>query len=291
MRSRFIADLLVHSQLFMALSGACFVSAVSLLLVGAVPSSGMLLASVTGILAIHLFDSARGADREDMISQPRRAKLYRSWRMPALLSSVILLVVTGVTLLLVGARAWVLVCFGILGMLALSYVLPVLAFFSRPSHAPVSLKDLARLKPVSISLAWFFGGVLVAVAQPSPGEGLPGSRAFFGLVLMGLPLLLLDSIWLDRRDRFADEFYNRRTFAVRSSSTSFRTACVLLFMLPLAALPFGVAGFEGFILGGMCGAFPLIVLDPERIRSESLRVVLAGSWRITSLLGLLVFPG
>ena len=103
------------------------------------------------------------------------------------------------------------------------------------------------------------------------------------------PWLLLDSIWLDRRDRIADESYHRMTFAVRLSAGSFRTVCVVLYLFPLLGAFFPGDGFHGFMIGGFIGALPMILLTPDQIRSEAMRVVVAGLWRVTSLLGILTF--
>ncbi len=286
---RVLGDLLVHSQLFIAFSGACFVCAFSLLLVGRFPPPILVLAAFCGILAIHLIDSVRSASREDTISQPRRAKLYRAWRIPALVISVVLLTLTGVILFLVGAPVWVLGGFGVLGLLAASYVLPVLACFRE--SGPSSLKDFARLKPILISSAWITGALLVVFAQPSAFEDLSGTVSIPALVLTSFPLLLLDSVWLDHRDRRADESYARRTFAVRMSRSGFRALCLILYPIPLFGMLFQTTGLDGFIIGGLSGAFLLIVRDADQIGSESLRVVLAGLWRVTSLCGLLLCLG
>jgi hypothetical protein len=286
---RLIADLLVHSQLFMAFSGACFVCAISLIFVGGFPAPTLLLASATGILAIHLIDSVHSASREDMISQPRRAKLYRAWRVPALVLSGLLLILTGMFLIVAGTQLWVLLCFGMLGLLAASYVFPLFSLFQREAGRLGSLKDLARLKPLSISFAWLVGAFLVALSQPHSEGQAPGAGVILSLILTAFPLLLLDSIWLDRRDRLADESYDRRTFAVRMSKGSFRVVCLSLYLVPIFGVLCSVTGLHGFIIGGMAGAFLMIVLEPDQIRSESLRVVLAGLWRVTSLLGLLLF--
>ena len=288
MRSRLAADLLVHSQLFMAFSGACFVTAVSLLLVGAVPSPVMLLASTCGILSIHLFDSVRSANLEDLISQPCRAKLFRDRPLPVLVLSIALLILTGIALLYAGTRLWVLACFSLLGLLAACYVFPVLSLFPADKKTPDSLKDLARLKPVLISFAWFSGACLVVLGRPLTEEVTPG-LSFLGLLICAFPWLLLDSIWLDRRDRIADESYHRMTFAVRLSAGSFRTVCVVLYLFPLLGAFFPGDGFHGFMIGGFIGALPMILLTPDQIRSEAMRVVVAGLWRVTSLLGILTF--
>ena len=289
MRSRLPADLLVHSQLFMAFSGACFVTAVSIFLVGAVPSPTMLLASACGILSIHLFDSLRSAKREDMISQPRRAKLFRERPLPFLVLGGALLILTGVALLHAGTRLWVMGCLSLLGLLAACYVFPVLSLFPADKKTPDSLKDLARLKPVLISFAWFSGACLVVLGRPLTGEETPALVAFLSLLISAFPWLLLDSIWLDRRDRLADESYDRMTFAVRLSAGSFRAVCVVLCLFPLLGVFLPGAGHHGFMIGGFIGALPMILLTPDQIRSEAMRVVVAGLWRVTSLLGILPF--
>ena len=289
MRTRLLIDLLVHSQLFMAFSGVCFVSAVSLVLVGEVPSSALLLAAGSGILAIHLFDSVRGADREDRISQPHRARLFRGHAFLALILSGALLILTGVFLVAANTPLWVFAAFGLLGLLAASYVFPVLSFFHARKGRPDSLKDLARLKPVLISLAWLAGACLVVFARPGPLDDTPEVGDVLSLMIVALPLLLLDSIWLDRRDRRADESYDRLTFAVRLSAKSFHGVCIMLWLLSILGCLAPGPGLHGFIIGGVIGALPMIVLGPDRIGSEVMRVVVAGFWRITGLLGILLF--
>ncbi len=273
----------------MAFSGICFVSSVSLALVGGFPSSLLLLAAGSGILAIHLFDGVRGAHREDRISQPHRARLFRALELPALILSGALLILTGVFLIAAHTQLWVCVAFGLLGLLAASYVLPVLSFFHVRKERPESLKDLARLKPVLISLAWLAGACLVAFARPGPLDGTPAVADVLSLIIVALPLLLLDSIWLDRRDRRADESYDRMTFAVRLSAKSFHAVCILLWLMPILGGLAPGSGIHGFMIGGVIGALPMIVLGPDRIRSEAMRVVIAGFWRVTGLLGILLF--
>ena len=233
MRTRLLIDLVVHSQLFMAVSGVCFVSGVSLILVDGVPPPASLLAVATGILAVHLFDSVRGADREDRISQPHRAALFRTHAATALVLSGAFLVLTVLFLLAAKTPLWVLVAFGLLGLLAASYILPVLSWFDPRRGSPDSLKDLARLKPALISLAWLAGACLVVLARSPHLDGTPAAGDVLTLMIIAFPLLLLDSIWLDRRDRRADASYGRMTIAVRLSSRSFHGVCILLCLKPI----------------------------------------------------------
>ena len=274
----------------MAFSGACFVSAVSLLTLGDFPAPGLLLAAFTGILAIHLFDSVRSADREDRISQPRRAGLFRARSVPVFVLGFVLLILTGIALLAAGTQLWVLVAFGLLGLLAASYIFPVLSLLPARNARLDSLKDLARLKPILISLAWLTGACLVVLARPHHLDQAPGSGVFLGLVFVAFPWLLLDSIWLDRRDRLADESYARMTFAVRVSAKSFHMVCLILFLIPILGVLYPGAERHGFVIGGFIGALPMVVFGPDRIRSEAMRVLVAGSWRVTSLLGILLLP-
>ncbi len=69
--------LAIHGQLLMAASALCYVQLAALLLFDAwiPPSWGV--AAFLGTLGIYLLDSVRSAEREDAISQPVRAALFR----------------------------------------------------------------------------------------------------------------------------------------------------------------------------------------------------------------------
>ncbi|MAJ48036.1 MAG: hypothetical protein CBC35_12340 [Planctomycetes bacterium TMED75] len=281
-----IFRLLIHGQLLMAASAASYV-AVAGILVNEVPVPLVwLVAAFFGTLGIYLLDSVRSADREDAISQSVRAGLFRANRGWAILSGLLSLGVGGLAVVWaqVSFEAWVVLI--LLGVLGLAYLLPVLPVSGRR----LTLKDLSLVKPLLISLAWLVGALLVA-RESMPAS--PPTSALLDSMLFGLatgPTLLLDSLWLDRRDRAADVAFGHPTIASILSVRGFLLIRIVLWGLPCLVLVLD-SGFLIPVLGLLGGSLVLVCLEPDRMGFESTRVVAASLWRFTLLLVVLCWMG
>ena len=166
-------------------------------------------AALFGTLGLYLIDSVRSANREDAISQPVRAAWFRRWRGFWIITSLLSLVLALVSVLL-AAPSWEGWCMLVLlALLGGAYLLPLV-----PRRRGWStLKSFSHAKPVTISLAWFGGGLLVAWESTDSTSTMVLFERSMLFGVSTLPLLLLDSIWLDRRDRVADLAFSQPTFS------------------------------------------------------------------------------
>ena len=277
-----ILSALAHLQIVMAVSAVAFVQTASLLLVGRGASTGWLLAALLGTLGIYLLDGVRSADREDSVSQARRATLCRRHR--GLFSSLGLLALVGGGICAVSSSSspWVLVLVGLLGLAGLAHVLPIVPWRS----GRVTTKNLGLIKPLVISLAWLIGGLLVSF-ESDPAGPPPSLGGLIGFSLMSFPLLLLDSIWLDRRDMQADARFGQDTWAGRLDTGRYRLVTGILLMLPCLGCPWLPGGWV--MIGWFwLGAIWLVLVPPQRLGSEAMQVCLAALWRYTGLIGALI---
>jgi hypothetical protein len=277
-----ILSALAHLQVVMALSAVAYVQTASLLLTGRGAPPAWLLAALFGTLGIYLLDGVRSADREDSVSQTCRASLSRRHR--GLLSSLGLLALGagGVCVLCSSPSFWVLALLVLLGIVGLAHVIPLVPRAS----GRVTTKELVLVKPLVISLAWLIGGLLVSFETDSNGP-LPSPGGVIGFSLMTFPLLLLDSLWLDRRDMQADVRFGRGTFAGRLESGKFRSVTLVLFVLALLGGPWLPGGW--IMIGWYwLGAIWLVLLPPRRLGSEAMQVCLAALWRYTGVIGALI---
>lgn len=270
---------LIHGQLLMAASAASYVAVAGILITGVPVSAAWLVAAFFGTLGIYLLDSVRSADREDAISQSIRAGLFRAHRGWAISGGLLSLGVGGLAVVWarVSFETWV--ALALLGLLGLAYLLPVLPIAGRR----LTLKDLSMVKPLLISFAWLAGALLVAresMPSPTPTSALMESL-LFGLATG--PTLLLDSLWLDRRDRVADAAFGHPTIASTLSVREFLLVRIALWVLPCWVLALD-SGFLIPVLGVMSGSLVLVCLEPDRMGFESTRVVAASLWRFTLLL-------
>ncbi len=266
--------LLVHGQVLMALSAVCYVQIAGILLGGGAVSRSWSVAAFLGTLGIYVLDSLRSADREDPISQPDRARIFRRHR-GAALGLGLLSLATGFVFLLRSSPPLVTwIPLGILALTATCYLVPLVPLPSRV----VTLKDFSIAKPLVISLAWF-AGALIAGGEPLVESGsFPRWSTVLAFGAMTIPVLVLDSVWLDRRDRRADLAYGHPTFASQVGGPGFLLARLALWSFPwlvLLARPSWLVP----CLAIQLGSAPMLALEPERIRSESGRVVLASFWR------------
>ena len=273
---------LTHLQVPMALSAVALVESMTLLLSGRSAGLSWLLAAAFGTLGLYLLDGIRSADHEDAISQEGRSALCRRHRGALALAAGIALAVGGGFVLASDPSVTAFCMLAIVALLGATHVLPLVRW--RGDWCTV--KELALIKPVVISFAWLLGGFVVAFAMLPPDTGASLSQVA-GLVLIVGPLLLLDSVWLDRRDMQGDAVFSRGSFIARSAPRSFLLLRIVLFLVPIAGVPLLPHGAT-FLAWSWSGAVCLVFLPPDRIRSEALQVLLAALWRFTGLLGLLV---
>ena len=276
--------LLAHGQLVMAASAACYVESAALLVTGRGASPAWLVAAFLGTLGLYLLDSVRSSEREDAISQPNRASLFQGNRGIANLIAIGSLIGAFIATCIArpGFETWVLLL--LLGGLAITCLIPVIP----TRRGLVTLKHVGFFKPLVISVAWLLGAILIAMQQEIDDTDWSQWTRVVGFSLATLPLLLLDSIWLDRRDMHADNAYKHPTLAGSLSPGGFRFLCVVFLLVSLIGIPFiGAVMLAPFLVG----AFLLVVIEPSRLASEPARVWLAACWRFTGLLGLVILPG
>ena len=276
-----ILPAVTHLQIPMALSAVALVDSMTLLLAGRSAGSSWLFAAGFGTLGLYLLDGIRSSDHEDAISQQGRASLCRRHRGVIALFAFLALLTGGGFLLASGPSDMALCVLAFVALLGTTHVLPLIRWRGRWR----TVKELPLIKPVAISFAWLLGGFVVATAMLPEGIGLPAAPAA-GLTLMVGPLLLLDSIWLDRRDMRADAAFSRGTLSARLDPRTFLVLRLVLFLTPLAGIPLLPHGVP-FLAWSWSGAACLVLLEPDRIRSETLQVLMAALWRFTGCLGLL----
>lgn len=275
-----ILAFLAHSQLVMAISAVCFVQSVVILLTGHGATAPWLVAAGLSTLGLYLLDSIRSAEREDGLSQPMRSLFFfrhRGWTLVIATSCL------GVGALSVFVAKPSSIGWGVLillGLLSTAYLVPLLP----SSKRMVTLKDFGLFKPFVISGAWLVGGLLVAFESAVSQSDL-SVVALFGIVVVAGALLLLDSVWLDRRDMAADATFHRPTIAGQLSERQFLVMRIVLFAVAVLGTPWvGVAVGGTFIIG----AVGLVLIVPDRLAYESSRVWLAALWRFTGFLGVLL---
>lgn len=274
--------LVAHLQLVMALSAVAYVQAAAILIAGEGASALWLAAAGVGTLGIYLLDGARSADREDSISQPARSALSRRFRASATILGSCFILLAGVCALLSGPSLLAIGLLVLLGVVGLAYLVPVVP----QQQGAVTFKDQVLLKPIAISVAWLLGASLVGL-EALPPRVVVEPAALLGFGLSTLPLLLLDSIWLDRRDMSADAAFERETIAGRLAPGAFQRTRIVLFLLALLGAPL-ISGGLLVVAWFLLGAIWLVLLEPGRLHSEAARVWLAALWRFTGLAGALV---
>ena len=268
-----------HLQLVMAASAVAYVQTACRLVLGENAGISWSIAAGAGTLGLYLLDGVRSADHEDAISQPGRAAVARGHRATVAVVAICALVLAGLCVLRLGPSAIAIILLVGLALLGSSHLLPILRRDGRWS----TIKAFPLLKPTVISLAWLLGGFLVCFESASAGGGWSGAR-FTGFALATLPLLLLDSIWLDRRDMRADMRFTRASVSGALSRRAFMFLRVTLFCLPATAL-FLLPDALGFLLMLWLGAVGMVLLEPSRLRSEAAQVWLAAGWRFMGLAG------
>ena len=272
---------ITHLQLPMALSAVAMVESMTILIAGRSAGMVWLAASGLGTLGLYLVDGVSSSRHEDAVNQPLRAELCRRHRWWVLLVGMLSLL--GASLLVALSSPSILTAslLGLVGLMGLTHVLPLIP--RRGSWCTV--KRLPFLKPFAISVAWLLGGLAVALHDLSPDAGVPWCR-ILGVTLVVAPLLLLDSIWLDRRDAPGDRMFSCSTIFARMSRRSFTVTRVVLFVCP-AVGAWLMPGALIFTAASCAGASGLLLLTPDRVRSESMQVLMAAAWRFTGLVGLL----
>ncbi len=81
--------------------------------------------------------------------------------------------------------------------------------------AGLSVKRLAAVKSIVVSLAWTGGAIGLCLLESPAAVERPVVVASFWLAVLITPVLLADSLLLDLRDRAADRAFGLHTIAVR----------------------------------------------------------------------------
>ena len=179
--------------------------------------------------------------------------------------------------------SWCLVI--LMGALGLAYLLPVLPAPNRRR----TLKDFSVVKPLMISVAWLLGAFVVAWDAAPPGTAAPWGCSLMFATSTG-PILLLDSLWLDRRDRIADLAFDHPTISSGLGDRGFLFVRLVLWILPCWILLLD-PGLLVPVVGLLVGSVALVLIEPDRLASEALRVVAASLWRFTALLAVVLWLG
>jgi len=268
-----------HLQLVMAASAVAYVESACRIVLGRGAGVGWLCAAGFGTLGLYLLDGVRSADHEDAVSQPGRADICRRHRGVMSLSAIAALLVAGLGVWTSrpSVSGWLMLAG--LAFLGLSHLLPIL----RRGGVWCTIKSLPLLKPLVISLAWLLGAFLVCHESVATGEAWSATR-WSGFTVATLPLLLLDSIWLDHRDRLADVRFGRPSLFGSLAPGAFLRLRLLLFGLPVLSLLSPSVSFTWLSLF-LLGAMGLVWWRPDRLRSEAARVWVAAGWRFTGLAG------
>lgn len=276
-----VQDWLVHGQVVMALSSVALVACASLLLNGSLPGGVWLLAAGFGTLAVYVLDGLRSAAREDAISQPRRSAFNAQHRATLWIVAIFAGAAAFAALLSLRLPGEVWCAFIVLASLVV--VTSVFAKLLTPMIGAIG-------RPLLITGAWVLGALLVAVTSDGIGGQSPYTpNAVLLFVVVAAPLLLLDTTWLDRRDARADEIFGLTTLGGQLTNRKFYVLSVVLLALPIVvvALVWPSGSNFRFAVFASVAASPMAFMFPERLRSESARVVLASFWRFAALAGVL----
>jgi hypothetical protein len=168
------------------------------------------------------------------------------------------------------------------GLLGLAHVLPLLPW----RGGWRTTKESRGVKPLAISAGWLIGALVIA-AESCPVDQAASWWPMIGFAMITGPLLLLDSIWLDRRDMRADLAFSRSTLPALMGSDAFLVVRCVLFVLALTGVQLLAHGLW-FLAWSWLGAACLLFVSPDRIRSEAARVWMAALWRFTGFVGVLL---
>jgi hypothetical protein len=273
---------LTHLQVLMACSAVAFVDAAALMVSGRHAGTAWLLASGLGTLGLYLLDGVRSADHEDAISQPLRAGCSRRHRGWITLFGLAVIMSAVVSTLFARPSITALAILCLMGFLGLAHVLPLVPW----RGGWRTTKESRGVKPLSISAGWLIGALVIAAESCTADQATPW-RSMIGFAMITGPLLLLDSIWLDRRDMRADLAFSRSSLSALMGSETFLVLRCILFLLALAGAPLLANGLP-FLAWSWLGAACLLFVSPDRIRSEAARVWMAALWRFTGFVGVLV---
>lgn len=185
------------------------------------------------VFASYLLESTGFLSPEDRVNQPRRYEYFRN-------KGRMVFGVVGVSLI------FALVILG--GELFQPRILvsAFSAFLLLFCYSVFRWKELGILKPLIVSLAW-----IVSVVGFLEGESLPSWMMIVGLFL----LLVLDSLWLDVRDRKGDQAYGINIKLIKQRPYPVLLGLHGLFALWLILFPFE---FSNWLLGAslalaLCG--------------------------------------
>lgn len=196
------------------------------------------------IFSSYLFDSLGLFSPEDKINQPGRFYYFKSRKHKAIgvISASLLLG------FILGWQKW-LTAKVLFACLAVMILITLYMVFR--------LKEKAWLKPVIVSLAW-----IIMIFAFSESQGVSGDHLeIFYLGLFGL--LVLDSLWLDIKDRVGDREFGIRMSLIRKRPVLTMTLLHLALGVAIVAFPFKGAVFlllSHLILWlcGVCGQWPQV---------------------------------
>lgn len=226
---------LVLSQIAMAASAAGLVFACSRVLDRPI-SAWWFAAAFLSAWCVYLRDSAASCDAEDAISQPRRAAIFRgrrfwSWWLPGIAA-----VLGAGAALAAGPRT--------LTMALLAVMSVVAGLHARRGDATgtagLSVKRLAAIKSIVVSLAWSLAAVGLPLLESATEPDRAAIVAGVWLVMLTTPVLLADSLLLDLRDRAADQAFGLHTIAVRVGRRGVHALVAILLAIAAVVAILGV---------------------------------------------------
>lgn len=195
-----------HSQLWIAVSAALFLFICARLLGRELPLA-VYGAAFCWAWAVYLTDSGLGSSREDLDTQPERAKFLRKYSWLLYVVAPLSAIAAGALLLthLETWRGWTLAA--ALVLLGAGYALPLI-----PWHGWKRLKEIGIGKTPLVTLGWAVGGIgfaLIVGERTGNGTAAPILAVIGYLVL----LLFLDALSADFRDITGDQREGTKTAA------------------------------------------------------------------------------
>ncbi len=181
----------------------------------------VLIAGCCGVFLIYQIDRSWLFQSEDEFNQPQRVSWVRRNRNYILISTA-----AGVALGCIAASFLdfgTLLVGGLLAVLGLVYLMPIMPGGIRP-------KSIWYVKPLAISLAWAFGGVVL----PLVAAGMPLRGAPMGLLLYRVSFILPNVLLTDWQDRHGDEVAGLKSLAMMLTEKQLRVAaatCIAITLL------------------------------------------------------------
>ncbi len=205
-----VLEAIIHSQVIMALSAVALLWSCAALMGLSLPRP-IFLSGFLVVWSIYLGDSGLGISQEDKISHPERVQFYeeRPWLVWLLMP---LTFVVGCLLLLPFIfHLQSILLAGVLGFMALAYILPIIP--EKGLRGFQRMKDIRGAKTHAVAVVWTFGSIGVPLAFSRETTSID-SPHFIMLTLVVYLLLFFDTLMLDWIDIEGDEIRAIRTEAV-----------------------------------------------------------------------------